>query len=521
MAQQHSFPPLEGSQRVIATIALALATFMNVLDTTIANVSLPAIAGDMGVSPNQGTWVITSFAVANAISVPLTGWLSQRFGQVRVFVTSLLLFLFSSWLCGLSTSLEMLIGFRVLQGLVAGPMIPLSQALLLQSYPPAKAGLALAAWAMTTLVAPVLGPILGGWISDNMSWPWIFFINIPPGLLAAWLCWSIFKHRESRTVSKPVDYVGLILLVVWVGSLQIMLDRGKELDWFNSTEIVTLAVVALIGFCVFVVWELTDEHPIVELRYFARRNFLVGTLAISLGYCVFFGNVVIMPLWMQQYLSYTSTWAGLATAPVGILAILLSPLVGKTLPRTDPRAVASIAFVIFAATAFMRAGFTSNLTFVDMVIPQFIQGAATACFFVPIASISLSGLKPHQVASATGLSNFVRITAGAFGTSLFTTIWERRTALHHAQLSESISNYNPAAQITLDNLGAQGMGLDQSLSLLNRTIDVQAATLGAVEFFWLSGFIFTALTVVIWFAHARPKQVPGLAAAPAMDAGAH
>lgn len=520
MSQPHSFPPLEGSQRTIATIGLALATFMNVLDTTIANVSLPAITGDVGVSPNQGTWVITSFAVANAISVPLTGWLSQRFGQVRVFVLSLLLFIFSSWLCGLSTSLEMLIGFRVLQGLVAGPMIPLSQALLLQSYPPAKAGMALAVWAMTTLVAPVLGPILGGWISDNMSWPWIFFINIPPGIFAAWLCWSIFKHRESHTVSKPVDYVGLVLLVVWVGSLQLMLDRGKELDWFNSREIITLSVVAFIGFCVFVVWELTDEHPIVELRYFARRNFFVGTLAISLGYCVFFGNVVVMPLWMQQYLSYTSTWAGLATAPVGILAILLSPIVGKNLPRSDPRVIASIAFIIFALTSFMRADFSPSLTFIDIVIPQFIQGAATACFFVPIASISLSGLKPHQVAGATGLSNFVRITAGAFGTSLFTTIWERRTALHHAQLSEAINPYNPVAQITLDNLGAQGMGLDQSLGLLNRSIDVQAASLGATEFFWLSGYIFAALTVVIWFAHPRPRQATA-AARPALDAGAH
>lgn len=515
--QHHSYPPLEGRQRTIATIGLALATFMNVLDTTIANVSLPAIAGDVGVSPNQGTWVITSFAVANAISVPLTGWLSQRFGQVRLFVLSLLLFVFSSWLCGLSTSLEMLIGFRVLQGLVAGPMIPLSQALLLQSYPPAKAGLALAAWAMTTLVAPVLGPILGGWISDNMSWPWIFFINIPTGIFAAWLCWTIFRHRESATVIKPVDYVGLILLIVWVGALQIMLDKGKELDWFNSNEIITLTVIAFIGFCVFVVWELTDEHPIVELRYFARRNFLVGTVSISLGYCVFFGNVVIMPLWIQQYLSYTSTWAGLVTAPTGILAILLSPIVGKRLPHSDPRLIASIAFVIFATTAFMRAGFNTNLTVFNIVLPQFIQGAATACFFVPLASISLSGLKQHQVAGATGLSNFVRITAGAFGTSLFTTIWERRTALHHAQLSESISTFNPAAQATLDSLSNQGMGQEQSLSMLNRIIDVQAATLGATEFFWLSGYIFTILIVVIWFAKQPARQTGG----PALDAGAH
>ncbi|MBK9394154.1 MAG: DHA2 family efflux MFS transporter permease subunit [Uliginosibacterium sp.] len=503
MSAPLSHPPLEGGQRVLATFALAFATFMNVLDTTIANVSLPAIAGDVGVSPNQGTWVITSFAVANAISVPLTGWLAQRFGQVRVFVLSLLLFVLASWLCGLSSSLEMLIGFRVFQGLVAGPMVPLSQALMLQSYPRAKAGTALAIWSITTLVAPVLGPILGGWISDNLSWPWIFFINIPTGLLATWLCWRIFRHRESHTVRRPVDYVGLGLLVIWVGALQLMLDRGKELDWFNSSEIVTLAVVAFVGFCVFIAWELTDEHPIVELRYFAQRNFLVGTLAASLGFCVFFGNVVILPLWMQQFLGYTSTWSGLATAPVGILAIVLSPLIGKSLHRTDPRKIASIAFIVFALTSFMRANFTPDMTIFDVILPQFLQGIATACFFVPLVSISLSSLKPHEIAAATGVSNFVRITAAAFGTSAFTTLWERRSVLHHAQFSEAISVYNPVAQTALDNLGAQGMPLDQRLALLNRSIDVQSATLGAVEFFWLSGCIYGALTLVVWFAHPR------------------
>src|ERR1700728_4212879 len=230
--------PLRGAALAVGTIALSLATFMNVLDTSIANVSLPAIAGDLGVSPDQGTWVITSFGVANAISLPLTGWLTRRFGQVRLFTTSVVLFVIASFLCALAPTLSLLILARVLQGAVAGPMIPLSQALLLSSYPKAKSGMALAMWSMTTLVAPVVGPVLGGWITDNISWPWIFYINIPVGIVAGIATWAIYHRRESATAKVPVDAVGLGLLMLWVGSMQVMLDKGKDLDWFNSGFIV-------------------------------------------------------------------------------------------------------------------------------------------------------------------------------------------------------------------------------------------------------------------------------------------
>src|SRR4051794_28402444 len=235
---------LRGGALALGTIALSLATFMNVLDTSIANVSIPAIAGDLGVSPDQGTWVITSFAVANAIALPLTGWLTQRYGQVRLFTASVLLFVLASLACGLAPSIELLILFRVIQGAVAGPMIPLSQTLLLASYPKEKAGTALAMWSMTTLVAPVAGPLLGGWITDNMSWPWIFYINIPVGLATAAVTWMVYRKRETATRKLPIDAVGLGLLVLWVGALQVMLDKGKDLDWFHSGFIVTLAVVA-------------------------------------------------------------------------------------------------------------------------------------------------------------------------------------------------------------------------------------------------------------------------------------
>jgi MFS transporter, DHA2 family, multidrug resistance protein len=493
------FEPLKGAQLVLGTLALSLATFMNVLDTSIANVSIPAIAGDMGVSPAQGTWVITSFAVANAISVPLTGWLTQRFGQVRLFTMSVLLFVIASWLCGLAPNIGMLIAFRVLQGLVAGPMIPLSQTLLLASYPRAKAGTAMAMWAMTVLVAPVAGPLLGGWITDNISWPWIFYINIPVGLLAAALTWSIYRSRDPGPRRVPLDVIGLVLLVLFVGAMQIMIDMGKELDWFESGEIIALAVVAVVSFLFFLAWELTDKHPIVEIRLFARRNFVTGTLALSIAYGLFFGNVVLLPLWLQQHMGYTATWAGLATAPVGLLAIVLSPWVGKNVSRIDPRKLATVAFLGFGAVLWMRSNFNTQADFMTILIPTLLQGAAMAFFFIPLQAIVFSGLQPQQTPSAAGLSNFVRITAGAVGTSLFTTLWESRASLHHAQLVESIHTGNATAMATLDQLVGSGMSREQALTTIDRLINQQAFTLAVTDLFYLSAALFFVLVAVIWF----------------------
>ena len=504
-----AFPPLTGSQLVLGTIALSLATFMNVLDTSIANVSIPAISGDLGVSPTQGTWVITSFAVANAISVPLTGWLTQRFGQVRLFTASILLFVIASWLCGLAPNIGMLIAFRVLQGFVAGPMIPLSQTLLLASYPAAKAGTAMAMWAMTVLVAPVAGPLLGGWITDNISWPWIFYINIPVGLFAAGLTWSIYHKRDPGPRRVPLDYVGLALLVLFVGAMQIMIDKGKELDWFSSGQIITLAVVATVSFLFFLAWELTEKHPIVDLRLFARRNFVTGTVSLSIAYGLFFGNVVLLPLWLQQYMGYTATWAGLATAPVGILAIILSPWVGKNVSKIDPRKLATVAFVGFGTILWMRSNFNAQADFGTILVPTVLQGAAMAFFFVPLQAIVFSGLTPDKLPSAAGLSNFVRITAGAIGTSLFTTLWENRAILHHAQISETFNATNGAASQTMSQLIASGMSNDQALASINRIVDQQAYTMAVTDVFYMSSVLFFVLIAVIWLAKPKPGAAAG------------
>ncbi|AGU50680.1 multidrug resistance protein B [Variovorax paradoxus B4] len=509
-------PPLEGAARVWGTIALSAATFMNVLDSSIANVSLPAISGDLGVSTTQGTWVITSFAVANAIAVPLTGFMTQRFGQVRLFMASVILFMVASLLCGLAPNMTTLILFRALQGFVAGPMIPLSQTLLLSSYPRAKAGLAMAMWSMTTLVAPVMGPLLGGWITDNISWPWIFYINIPVGIVAAAITWALYRKRESTTHKVPIDAIGLALLVLWVGSMQLMLDKGKELDWFHSPEIVTMAVIAVVGFAFFLIWELTDKHPVVDLSLFKRRNFWSGAVATAVAYGLFFGNVVLLPLWLQQWMGYTATQAGMIMAPVGLLAIFFSPVVGLTVAKIDPRRYATFSFLVFALVLWMRSNFNTQADFVTIIIPTIIQGIAMAFFFIPLVTITLSGLTPDRIPAASGLSNFLRITAGAMGTSITTTLWENRAALHHSQLAESVNQGNNAATSAMSGLASSGLSTEQVMGQINRIVDQQSFMLATNDIFYASAILFLLLIPLVWLARPQRGGAGGDAAA-----GAH
>jgi DHA2 family multidrug resistance protein len=499
--------PLHGTPLILLTLGLSLGTFMQVLDTSIANVSLPAISGDLAVSPNQGTWVITSFAVSNAIALPLTGWLSRRFGDVRLFVLSTLLFTLASWLCGMASSLPLLIAARVLQGAVAGPMIPLSQSLLLNNYPPEKKGLALALWSMTVIVAPILGPILGGWITDNINWPWIFYINLPVGVLSVFLTWTILGKRSSATQIVPIDKVGLALLVLGVGSLQILLDKGNELDWFGSSTIVALGIIAVVALSILVIWELTDRHPVVDFHLFGQRNFMVGTVLLSIGYLVFFGNVVILPLWLQTNMGYTATWAGMAAAPIGILPVFLSAVVGKNMHKVDLRIWATFSFAVFAAVAFWNSHFNTDVTFQQIVLPRLLMGFGVATFFVPLTALTLSGIPPQMMSSATGLSNFSRILAGSFGTSLSITLWDRRAAFHHSILSSHISAFDPSV--------ADLSGPLSNPAMLERVIDRQAVMMATNDIFWLSGCFFVALMVLVWL--ARPPRHDLVAA----NSGAH
>ncbi|CAD6529333.1 DHA2 family efflux MFS transporter permease subunit [Paraburkholderia sabiae] len=503
--------PLTGIKFVLGTFAVALATFMNVLDSSIANVAIPTLSGNLGVSVDEGTWVITLFAAANAVSIPLTGWLTQRIGQVKLFVWAILLFVLSSAACGLAPNLLVLLAARVVQGLVAGPLVPLSQALLLASFPEDKSSNALSLWAMTATVGPIAGPALGGWITDSYNWSWIFYINVPVGLFAAGVIWMVYRDRETPARKLPIDVIGLISLVAWVATLQIMLDKGKDLDWFNSPVIWALTVVAAISFLFFLIWEFTEEKPVIDLRLFARRNFLGGTVAISVAYALFFANLVILPQWIQGFLGYRAVDAGLVTAPLGIFSVMLAPLLGKIMPRSDSRVLATLAFVGFAGVFFMRSRYTTDVDAFTLVLPTLLQGIPTALFFTPLTAIILSGLPPEKIPAAAGLSNFVRIFAGAVGTSLLTTKWSDRTIFHHARLVDQTSVNNPNFINTIANLQTTlNFSTAKATALFESSLDAQASMLGLNDVFWLSAVIFIVIVPLIWLTRpTRGASAPG------------
>ncbi len=412
--------PLKGATLAVTALALALGTFMQVLDLTIANVSLPTIAGNLGVSTDSGTWIITSFAVSNGISVPLTGWLMGRYGVVRVFTLSVIAFTIASLLCGIAWNLPVLIVFRVIQGAVSGPMIPGSQALLISIFPPEKRGTGLGIWSITTLVAPIAGPVLGGYISDNYHWSWIFLINIPVGIFVAfdrpggWL-----KSHETPTRRLPIDRVGLgLMLIIWVGALQVMLDLGKNADWFHDPLIVVLAAMTVIGFLAWMIWELTDAHPIVDLSLVYNRNFLFGSIALCFGFAIYFANVVLLPLWLQTQLGYTATWAGLAVAPSGVIAVVLTPLIARLMRVVDVRWIATMSFGALVASYLMRASYTTDVSFTTIAIGSAVQGVGSSGFFLSLLTILLDRVPPSQTPLRHRPVEFRhRIVVGSFATS--------------------------------------------------------------------------------------------------------
>ena len=498
---------------VLTTIGLSLATFMQVLDSTIANVSLPTIAGNLGVSSDQSTWVITSFAVSQAISLPLTGFLSRRFGEVRLFVWCTLLFVLASFACGISQSMGMLITFRALQGAVAGPMYPITQSLMIGIYPPNKRGMALSLLSMVAVVAPIAGPILGGWITDNYSWPWIFFINVPIGIFASIVVTNQMKDKVEATERPRFDYVGLIALVIGVGTLQVMLDKGNDEDWFHSNLIIVLTIISAISLVIFLIWELTDEHPIVDLRLLRHRNFKFGTLALVLSYAAYFAINLLLPQWLQRNLNYTATWAGFAASPLGIAPVLLSVLVGRYAMRFDLRLVASLAFVIMGATCFLRTNFYLDIDFYHVAAMQALMGLGVALFFMPVTVILLSDLDRSEIAAGGGLATFLRTLAGSFAASLTTFMWDRRAVLHHSQLAEHINVYNQDVMATVSQLG--GGDTQTGAGIVNGMITQQSYQIAFNELFYALGWIFLGLILFVWFAK------PPFAAKSDAGAGAH
>lgn len=500
-----------GFTLILLNLAIGLGTFIQVLDTSIANVAIPYIAGNLSVSPDEGTWVITSFAASNAIVLPLTGWLSNYFGRVRLFVGSLILFSFTSLLCGMSTSLTMLIFFRIIQGAVAGSLIPLSQSLLYASNPPEKQGSAFGFWAMIVIIAPVLGPIVGGYLTYIYSWPWIFFINVPIGLFSAFIVWHYLKDKESVIVRDPIDWVGLFLLSTGVGCLQVMLDKGLDLDWFESNIIVNLTITSFVSLMYFSVWSWGQKYPIVDFSFFKNRNFAVGTLAITIGYLIYFGSTVTLPLWLQTQQDYTPYLAGIAVAPVGIVPFLLSTTVGKNSKGFDLRVVVAFSFLFFALSLFYQSTFTTQVNLPTIMLTRFFQGFGVTLFFLPLTQLSLGEIPKERFASATGLFHFIRILVGSgFGTSLSIELWTRLEIFHHSRLSEAFTNYRPLITQFYAYLGEVNTGFNREV--INHIADIeitkQAFMLSTNDLSWLGAWIFIFMIPFIFLCKRvqRPNE---------------
>lgn len=489
-------PPLTGGHLLVAAVLIGLGNFLVVLDTTIANVSVPTIAGDLGVSSSQGTWVITSYAVAEAITVPLTGWLATKFGAQRVFITCFLAFAAISLLCGLSSSLGMLLGSRVLLGLFGGPIMPLSQMLLMRIFPKERATTATVIWAMTTLVGPVAGPILGGIICDSIGWEWIFFIKVPVAAAGGLALLFLLRGQADPKAKAVIDAVGLALLVVWVGALQIMLDEGRNHDWFNSPEICILAVVATIGFAAFLIWELTEKNPIVDLRIFRHRGFAAAATTYSVGFGAFFASIVLLPLWLQSNMGYTATWAGYATGIMGIFAVLCSPIVGKAVEKIDARLIVSLGILGLGLISVWRMGFTPDVTFLQMAWPTLLTGPFMVMFFVPVTGLAMASVEHHEQANAAGISNFMRTLAGAFATSLVQTGWSNSARENQTELA-GVLHFGPGL---VDGMVAEGASRESATEMLARLIEGQSVMLATLEMFAVIAVCFGFAATLIWLA---------------------
>ncbi|WP_443969912.1 DHA2 family efflux MFS transporter permease subunit [Sphingobium sp. CR28] len=500
---------LSGTMLVLAGVVLAVSNFMVVLDTTIANVSVSHIAGGLGISPSEGTWVITSYSVAEAICVPLTGWLARRFGTVRVFAGGMAGFGLFSFLCGFAPTLGALVAFRIGQGICGGPLMALSQTLLMRVFPKDKQAMTMGIWAMTTLTAPIFGPILGGTISDNWGWHWIFLINIPIAIGCSLAALIILRKAETERFADRIDGIGLGLLILWVGALQLMLDLGREHDWFGSPMIVTLGVVAAVGFCAFLIWELTEETPIVDLRAFRRRGFTVAVLALVSCFGAFFASLVIIPLWLQGAMGYTATWAGYATAFNGVAAVIMAPIVARLMGKVDPRALVFFGVSWLGFTSLLRVfWWQSGSDFWTLALPQLIQGAGMPFFFIPVTTLALGAVAEEETASAAGVMNFLRTMAGAVAVAIASTYWYDGAQQKRAALSGVLNG----AQNTVDQLTARGFSPEQARLMVSQLVDQESVALATNSTFMTMAVIFIVSAFIIWLA-PRPQRAvsPGAA----------
>jgi DHA2 family multidrug resistance protein len=505
-AQPQAFTPAVNPWLI--AVSVMLATFMEVLDTSIASVALPHIAGSLSATTDEATWVLTSYLVANAIILPASGWLSLRFGRKRFLIACIVIFTVSSFTCGAATSLGMILVSRAIQGAGGGALQPLSQAILLESFPPAKRGSAMAVFALGVVVAPVLGPTLGGWLTDSYSWRWAFYVNIPIGILAIVMISRFIQDPPYIKNAKPgrIDAIGLGLLAVWLGALQIILDKGQEDDWFGAVWIRWTAVVLITTFAAFLFREITNSKPLVNLRVFKDRNFTLGCVLIGLFGGVIYGLVTLLPLFYQTLMGYTAAAAGIAVAPRGVGAVMIMPVIALLTSRLDNRWLIAIGFAVFGFTGLAFGRVTLDISQWSMLWPIIISGMASGMVFVPLSTTAMGTLANEQIGNASGLYNLMRNIGGSVGISLVNTLVSRHEQIHRSEMVQHLAPGTASFDRALQGVQLQMPG-EQAYGVLNRTLDQQAALWSYVDDFrYLAFACFLCVPIVLMLKRVKSKK---------------
>jgi MFS transporter, DHA2 family, multidrug resistance protein len=506
----------------IVAIAVMSATFMEILDTTVVNVSLPHIAGNLSATIDESTWALTSYLVANAIVLPLTGWLANHFGRKRLLLTSVAGFTTASFLCGLAPNLPLLILFRVIQGFTGGALQPISQAVLLEAFKPEDRGRAMGFWGLGIVVAPILGPVVGGWLTDSYSWRWVFYINLPVGLLSLALI-QLYVHDPPYIArrSDRIDYWGIGLLALGIGALQLLLDMGQQDDWFESRFITTLLVLAIGGLVAFVLRELHAEHPVVDLRVLKVRTYATGVFLMTVLGFVLYGSLVLLPLMLQTLLGYPSLQAGIALAPRGMGSFIAMPLVGVAMSRVDARKLLAGGIVMGAFTLFWLGSLNRNLGYWDIFWPQFLQGLGLGLLFVPLTTITMGPIPRENMGNATSIFNLMRNLGGSMGIAAATTLLARHRQEHTSTLVSHVDAYTPQARAMLEQLRsafvAQGSDLvtaaQRARLALFGMVEREAMMLSFTDIFRWLALLFLAMLPLLLLMQSPRRGRPGPGAA--------
>ncbi|HCU68788.1 MAG TPA: EmrB/QacA family drug resistance transporter [Desulfomicrobium sp.] len=486
----------------LVTLSVMIPTLLEILDTSIANVALGHIQGSLSAGQDEVTWVLTSYLVANAVVIPMSGWLSRVMGRKNYLMASVAVFTVASMLCGLARSLEALVFFRIVQGLGGGGLQPMSQAILLETFPPRQRGLAMAIFAMGAVLGPILGPLLGGYITDNYSWIWIFYINVPLGIVALMMCWAFIfdpPYLQRRESGEAVDFMGLALLSVGLGCLQVVLDKGQGDDWFASGHIVVMSVVAAVCLIGLVWWELRHPNPIVDLRIFRQRNFAAGNVVMFFGFFAFFGSIVLLPMFLQNLMGYTSYLAGLVLGPSGAIMLLILPVVGKLTEKVDARLLLCFGLTVSGLSLVFMSRFTLQIDIGTAILGRNIQAVGIAFFFVPLSFLTMSSLSRASMNNASALFSLLRNLGGSFGTAFVTTLLARRAQIHQNHLVEHLTPYDTAFTQARDAL-RHYMGLDpiEAAGLIYRAMQQQAGYMAYVDVFHVQAMLFFGLAVFMW-----------------------